>query len=420
MADDDLEGYEVAPLAQDIENVKRSAESKDICECGKPCDDHNEEEAECCAAGLYPVNEEVGRCCCGRFTNDPLPVIINDTTHELLGPEGNFCGPIINHTVRQLRARIVELEKPETEVEIDLRFAVAKRDTRIAELEARATEQQAHPLHQIATLTRERDNEHSMRLSAETGRVRDEARTEASKEKSRNASYENEFNIELENILADGTTEEDCLDGHGLDEIARCVVNKLTKAEACVAEIKTGPWQCGKCGWVFPKHFSACPHYKEDCTPGIEMTAGGNHSLSYGGFSPVEPTIEEMLRTRIAELEAEINRRGGDPITRLHNICEGLEQPLECGHDLSMWCDHCETCGDCRDEDRSDGGKITALTNRITALKEFEPHHKSKDNKTYGPEPFSDGCADDCEGCLFIRLIHVISTLRSLLEKCRY
>lgn len=55
----------------------------------------------------------------------------------------------------------------------------------------------------------------------------------------------------------------------------------------------------------------------------------------------------------IDRLKAEINARKGDPVTRLHNLARGLEQPLGCGHDLADWCDNCETCGSCRDEARS-------------------------------------------------------------------
>jgi hypothetical protein len=50
------------------------------------------------------VSEEKGRCCCGRFVNDYLPVIINDKMHELLGTPGAFCGPVINHQLRDAQA----------------------------------------------------------------------------------------------------------------------------------------------------------------------------------------------------------------------------------------------------------------------------------------------------------------------------
>ena len=42
--------------------------------------------------------------------NALLPVVINDIMHELYGEPGAFCGPTINHTVRQLRRRVCELE----------------------------------------------------------------------------------------------------------------------------------------------------------------------------------------------------------------------------------------------------------------------------------------------------------------------
>lgn len=52
-------------------------------------------------------------------------------------------------------------------------------------------------------------------------------------------------------------------------------------------------------------------------------------------------------------LIAELNTRKGDPITRLHNLAAGLEAPLACGHPLTDWCDNCETCGSCRDAEKS-------------------------------------------------------------------
>jgi hypothetical protein len=58
----------------------------------------------------------------------------------------------------------------------------------------------------------------------------------------------------------------------------------------------------------------------------------------------------DALAAKLEKYKAEINARKGDPIMRLHNLCASLEEPLDCGHDLSQWCDHCETCGVCRDE----------------------------------------------------------------------
>lgn len=54
----------------------------------------------------------MGRCCCGQLNlEDDGPSIHNDYQHEVLGPEGNFCGPKINHDIRDLRERVFELEK---------------------------------------------------------------------------------------------------------------------------------------------------------------------------------------------------------------------------------------------------------------------------------------------------------------------
>lgn len=55
------------------------------------------------------TGREDGRCCCGRFQHAELPQIINDTVHEELGPTGNFCGPIINHELRDTRAELSAL-----------------------------------------------------------------------------------------------------------------------------------------------------------------------------------------------------------------------------------------------------------------------------------------------------------------------
>ena len=51
-----------------------------------------------------------GGCCCGRYKNLSEPVIHNDYMHEPLGPEGNFCGPVVNHTIRFLESKIESLE----------------------------------------------------------------------------------------------------------------------------------------------------------------------------------------------------------------------------------------------------------------------------------------------------------------------
>lgn len=46
----------------------------------------------------------MSQCCCGRFKELSEPSAINDTLHEPLGPPESFCGPIINHTLRDVLA----------------------------------------------------------------------------------------------------------------------------------------------------------------------------------------------------------------------------------------------------------------------------------------------------------------------------
>lgn len=80
-------------------------------------------------------------------------------------------------------------------------------------------------------------------------------------------------------------------------------------------------------------------------------------------------TAVPKLIARMRELDQELHLRrtqGGDQ--RLHNLCEGLEQPLECGHDLSDWCDRCETCGMCDDTPRPFKAEIARLQQQITEL----------------------------------------------------
>jgi len=72
-------------------------------------------------------------------------------------------------------------------------------------------------------------------------------------------------------------------------------------------------------------------------------------------------------------LWAELNRRQGDPVTRLHNICESLGEPASCGHELSEYCDHCETCGQCRDAGVGEyaTGVIERLQARVGELEKY-------------------------------------------------
>jgi len=44
------------------------------------------------------------RCCCGKKDIIDEPIIINNMMHEPFGPEGNFCGPVDRHTIRELLA----------------------------------------------------------------------------------------------------------------------------------------------------------------------------------------------------------------------------------------------------------------------------------------------------------------------------
>jgi hypothetical protein len=52
----------------------------------------------------------MGQCCCGRIHDCDEPVRFNEYVHEPLGPEGNFCGPAKNHTIRDQDLRINELQ----------------------------------------------------------------------------------------------------------------------------------------------------------------------------------------------------------------------------------------------------------------------------------------------------------------------
>ena len=56
----------------------------------------------------------ISRCCCGRISNfgdeNSDAVIINEKVHELLGPAGNFCGPVDRHTIRDMERRLKEAD----------------------------------------------------------------------------------------------------------------------------------------------------------------------------------------------------------------------------------------------------------------------------------------------------------------------
>ena len=49
------------------------------------------------------------QCCCGRYKLDD-PLIVNMTMHEQLGKLGAFCGPLVNHQLRDAEAEIESLK----------------------------------------------------------------------------------------------------------------------------------------------------------------------------------------------------------------------------------------------------------------------------------------------------------------------
>jgi hypothetical protein len=71
-----------------------------------------------------------GRCCCGKIDLAPEneDVIHNDTVHQLLGPEGNFCGPTHLHTIKNLESRVRKLEAERDR----LKKTIASRDRECA------------------------------------------------------------------------------------------------------------------------------------------------------------------------------------------------------------------------------------------------------------------------------------------------
>jgi Zn-dependent alcohol dehydrogenase len=58
----------------------------------------------------------------------------------------------------------------------------------------------------------------------------------------------------------------------------------------------------------------------------------------------------------------------------VERIADALDQLLPCGHDLSEWCDRCETCGHCEDEGKGNGGKLAALRARVTEVEREREH----------------------------------------------
>ena len=54
------------------------------------------------------------RCCCGK-KDISEPIIINDYVHEPFGVEGNFCGPLDKHDIRDLTNKVEELSRITTQ-----------------------------------------------------------------------------------------------------------------------------------------------------------------------------------------------------------------------------------------------------------------------------------------------------------------
>ena len=52
------------------------------------------------------------RCCCGKKDIDE-PIVINDYMHEPMDKKGSFCGPYINHELRDRREEIERLRVAE-------------------------------------------------------------------------------------------------------------------------------------------------------------------------------------------------------------------------------------------------------------------------------------------------------------------
>ena len=59
--------------------------------------------------------KEYKRCCCGQ-KNIKEPLIINGYRHEVLGPEGNFCGLAHHHELRDAINRYKKAEKERDEL----------------------------------------------------------------------------------------------------------------------------------------------------------------------------------------------------------------------------------------------------------------------------------------------------------------
>ena len=42
-------------------------------------------------------------CCCGRIKDLSDALMITDTVHEVLGVDGNFCGSLNDHAIRDFK-----------------------------------------------------------------------------------------------------------------------------------------------------------------------------------------------------------------------------------------------------------------------------------------------------------------------------
>jgi hypothetical protein len=59
------------------------------------------------------------------------------------------------------------------------------------------------------------------------------------------------------------------------------------------------------------------------------------------------------IATLIAEIERLKRNETDDPIVKLNRIIDGNNEPMECGHHITEWCDICEKCMICHFESKS-------------------------------------------------------------------
>jgi len=150
------EKVQVAPESDEFPWTKGRFPQPDICECGKDCTSHNEEEATCCAAGLYPepVSEE---------WLDAL----EKRSDEFDGIESADALTLIDahrQLIADLRAARAKFETANRTL-VYLTDASQKARARIAELEAQYEAAKIECVSRrdhTAALTRERDKEYAM------------------------------------------------------------------------------------------------------------------------------------------------------------------------------------------------------------------------------------------------------------------